>query len=102
MALTTQATVLAVILGLLAIGGLVTSIVQKQFGLDTILGLLITVPILALMVYDTHCLTRGQCEVWSWIRTILYAILPTIAIIFTIVALVKKSKKTEEENAKTA
>lgn len=42
---------------------------------------IITLIYVALLIYDTNCLTAGQCNVWSWIRTVLYLILPIIIII---------------------
>ena len=39
---------------------------------------------IALLIYDTDCLTSGNCNIWSWIRTVLYAILPVLGIVLTI------------------
>jgi hypothetical protein len=35
-----------------------------------------------LLVYDTDCLTAGECSIWSWIRTVLYVIFPVLFLIF--------------------
>lgn len=44
-----------------------------------------TVPLLVLTSYDIQCIVTGQCEVYSWIKTILFLI--TVAIAFYVQAL---------------
>ena len=92
MQLTTQALILAVILGTLLIVSNIILVAHKAFGPDAMLSALIGAAVIALMVYDTDCLTRGQCHGWSWIRTALYSIVPVIAIIHSLWNL-KKDKE---------
>jgi hypothetical protein len=49
-----------------------------------VLTTFVTIMFYVLILYDTNCLTKGECFVWSWIRTILYAILPIIYIYYMI------------------
>lgn len=48
---------------------------------------IIWISLLALIVYDTQCLTSGECNIWSWVRTVIYAILPCLSIIFTLLGI---------------
>lgn len=54
---------------------------------------IISVP---LTTYDTHCLTAGNCNVWSWIRTLLYS-LTFISIIMSVFALSSKKPSQKED-----
>jgi hypothetical protein len=60
-----------------------------------IVGLIISLAYSALIVYDTNCLTIGNCGVWSWVRSIFYVMIPVIIIIMMILSLVKKDDKNE-------
>jgi uncharacterized membrane protein YozB (DUF420 family) len=50
-----------------------------------------------LVAFDTNCLTYGQCDIYSWIRTTLYIIIPIIAIIIMSVVLLSTDKKDDVE-----
>jgi uncharacterized membrane protein (DUF485 family) len=77
-------------------------ILYKQWSTGAIVGLIFYVLFVALTTYDTECLVKGNCVVWSWIRTVLYTFFPTIILIFIIVALIKRDKeallRVQEEN----
>jgi hypothetical protein len=49
-----------------------------------IIGYIIYFFIILLTAYNISCLTKGECEVWSWIVTIL-SVLPMIIIMIIIV-----------------
>ena len=51
---------------------------------------------IAVVVYDTNCLVVGDCNVWSWIRTILYLLLPIVVIIVLFVFMAKQKKNNKE------
>ena len=59
------------------------AIKNKTFKLSgsSVVGCLCTLLTIGIMTFDTDCLTSGSCEIWSWIRTILYIIVPVIAIL---------------------
>lgn len=68
----------------------------------TIPYFILSVLFYAVTVYDTECLVVGNCHAWSWIRTILYLIIPTIYVVTYIWAMVKLAKmKKEAQNANT-
>lgn len=94
--LTTQAFILAVVLGVLLLVTNITLILQKAFNVGTILTTLIAAAVIALMVYDTDCLTRGKCAGWSWIRTILYSIVPIVAILYSVWGIAHPTKKQDQ------
>jgi hypothetical protein len=90
-----QSVIIAIVYILCLIVGLLTIIKQNKVSVGSIIGMLFCLGFIALLVYDTNCLTNGACGVWSWIRTILYIIFPIIGLIIALVALVKPKK---EEN----
>lgn len=95
-----QALVLLVVYIIFFVVGLIMSIKAKTFGMNTVFGLFGSILFLCLTVYDTNCLTAGNCGVWSWIRTILYVLIPLIALVIMFVSFFKGkdiTKKTEEE-----
>lgn len=53
--------------------------------IQSILALLMV----ALVVYDTNCLTSGNCVVWSWIRSLWMALGNVLFIIISIMFMVK-------------
>ena len=96
MQLTTQALVLAIVLGTLLVVTNIALILQKAFNPGTIISSLIGAAVIALMVYDTDCLTKGSCKGWSWVRTILYSIVPVIAILYGVRGMAMKEKAEKE------
>lgn len=94
--LSIQATILAIIYIIVIVMGIITAIIdtvkQRKNGIITPSWVIFTQVVafffwlifIALLIYDTDCLTTGNCNVWSWIRTILYAILPVLGIVFMV------------------
>ena len=37
----------------------------------------------AFFIYNTNCLTAGNCNVWAWVQ----AIMPLVAVVFTLLSL---------------
>lgn len=69
---------------LVILASIITSLAHRSFSSMTAVGMLLASIVICIMVYDTHCLTSGNCGVWSWIRTGIYVIIPIIALIFWI------------------
>lgn len=81
-----QALILLIVYVLCLIVALISSITYKQFNVYTGISLLFTLLFVILLTYDTNCLTAGNCGTWSWIRTVLYVILPIIFLIMTLIS----------------
>lgn len=103
MILSPQAMTVIVIMSITA---LLSSAVMFKYGVGFmyILSSLLTWAVfILLLTFDTNCLTKGPCEVWSWIRTTLYIIMPVITILLLINTLASEgrirdiSESTEEE-----
>lgn len=96
--LSSQSIMIAIVYGLCAIiaaGGLVSS---GNIGVGIICFIIISL-YTALIVYDTNCLTKGSCNIWSWVRTIMYTILPIIMLVVSLFAFImsKSAKKDEHQ-----
>lgn len=102
-----QANLLAIVYIIIIVIAIITTIIQdiklNKSGLITswvifsqIIGLFIWLIFVVLLIYDTDCLTTGNCNVWSWIRTILYLILPVLGIVFTILGFRQLAKETQQ------
>lgn len=52
-----------------------------------ILAYFLYVVILIMLAYDTHCLSSGRCDVWSWIRTTIYCIIPVLFLLMLLYSL---------------
>jgi hypothetical protein len=72
------------------------SISQGTFSGWKVVGLFIWILNVAILLYDTECLLAGNCYVWSWIRTVLYSIIPTIVIVLVVLSLGKKDDTNEQ------
>ena len=68
----------------LALALAVFSVLQSEY-FNLLSIVLFTVPFMVLSAYDIQCIVMGQCEVYSWIKTILFLI--TIALAFYVAAL---------------
>lgn len=79
---------------LLLIISFITAIIQKTFNASFLIGFIFSIGFVALMTYDTACLTHGSCDIWSWIRSVLWIIFPVIFMIYYFFSL--GQKKTEE------
>lgn len=90
MALSPQANLIAVVYVLSIIIGIGMSFKAGTFGMNSIFGTLVTLALLSLILYDTQCLTQGNCGTWSWIRSVLYVLLPSIGLIMMAVSLFQK------------
>lgn len=77
----TPAITLLIVYILIIVLSTVTIIINKQFRATTVLGILLSLGFVALIVYDTECLSAGGCTIWSWIRTVLYIIVPSLILI---------------------
>ena len=91
MALSVPAIILAIVYGLCLTIGIVMSVVKHQFNVLTAISFLFSAAFIALLIYDTQCLTAGSCNTWSWIRTILYVIFPVIALLTAFFSLFTKN-----------
>lgn len=64
-----------------------------------IMFLLLWVMFAMLIVYDTDCVVSGGCVAWSWVRTVLYMLLPMItSVILMVVIFMRKDKDKDENN----
>lgn len=104
MKLSSQAITLIVIYFLLTLVAMVSSVYHKTFSAGSIVGLILWLLIAAVFVYDTNCLTYGSCDVWSWVRTILYGIIPLFVMLLILYILLtsKSDKQQAEENGRKA
>jgi hypothetical protein len=89
-----QAWVIAIVYALCILIGLIGSIVSKKFTLGAAFGTLFSILFVALITYDTACLTNGFCGAWSWIRTLLYVFFPVVGLVVFFIALVAGKKST--------
>lgn len=87
MALTTQSLVLAIVYVLSLVVGLFMTVKAGAFNVAAFIGTVLTLAFIALLVYDTQCLTTGNCTTWSWIRTVLYIFFPALSLILGFFAL---------------
>ncbi len=94
--MSTQSLLVIIIYSLCLLIAFIVSIVKKTINLTGVLGFIFSFLYIALLAYDTNCLTEGQCGTWSWIRTILYLIFPTIILILFMISIFK-NKKIEEK-----
>ncbi len=86
---------------LLLIISFITAIVKKAFNASFLVGFIFSIGFVALMTYDTACLTHGTCDVWSWIRSVLWIIFPVIFLIFYLFSLGQKSTTETVEKTNT-
>lgn len=84
-----------VLILVIAITGAVKSGVTVAGVFSTIFAMCWT----ALLAYDTACLSDNNCGVWSWIRTVLYIIVPCILLITIMVGFASSKKTPEEQQA---
>ena len=84
------AIIIAIVYFLCMIAGLVIIINNHMMNVWYGISLIFQLALILLFVYDTDCLTRGGCGVWSWIRTILNVIFPIVFLIIIISTLVKR------------
>jgi len=92
--MSTQAWVIAIVYVLCILIGLVGTITSKKFTLGAAFGTLFSIIFVALITYDTACLTNGFCGTWSWVRTIMYVLFPVIGLVAFFIALLSGKKAT--------
>jgi membrane protein implicated in regulation of membrane protease activity len=61
---------------------------------------LLGIPLALLFAYDINCLVVGNCNLWSWIRSILYLLVVVLSIVVTVLSLVRKDKANEKKEKK--
>ena len=73
----------------------------KMMGsLVLLLIVVIGIPLALLFAYDINCLVVGNCNVWSWIRTILYLVFVIISIVAIIQLMASQGKQQHKEEDK--
>jgi hypothetical protein len=91
-----QAVIVAVVYFLILAIGFYHAILTATFSLWTAIIFLISLGFALLFIHDTNCLTKGECNWWSSIRTGLFLILPVVLIIIIIVAFFRGKKVSME------
>jgi hypothetical protein len=61
---------------------------------------LITVPFVLLAIYNIDCLTSGNCQIWSWIVTVLISLSMIITTIVVVVVAVMGESNTVQTPTK--
>jgi hypothetical protein len=84
-----QTWIISIVLTVMTILLITVAAVNKALGVNSIVPLIFWILSIFLLSYDTECLVGGNCRIWSWIRTILYSIMPTIIIIIILVSIPK-------------
>jgi predicted tellurium resistance membrane protein TerC len=87
----------ALILLLLDVVGGYVMYGKKMGNLMLLLVVLIGVPLALLFAYDINCLVVGNCNVWSWIRTLLYVVFSVISVVVIVQLMVRQQKKEEKK-----
>ena len=92
-----QAKILAIIYLIVTSLSVLGALVSRTVSWQGIIMTLIWLALAALIVYDTHCLTSGNCNSWSSIRTVLYSIMPVLAIVTMLLAMFPSSQQETEK-----
>lgn len=94
-----QAWLIAIVYSILILIAIIMAISAKTpFSVALVFSFIAFIIYAVLLTYDTACLTAGQCNIWSWIRTAIYTIIPVILIIIAIIALANsKSEPTPQQ-----
>ena len=93
-----QSVIIAIVYILCLIVAIVAIIKQNMLTIGSGVVIIFYLAFIALLVYDTNCLTKGTCGTWSWIRTILYVIFPIISLIAALIALLKTNENEKNKN----
>lgn len=88
--LSTQAWTILIVYLLTLLVSIIIAISKGAFNAFTLLGIFLWLLYIGIFTYDTNCLTRGSCDVWSWIRTILHIIIPILSLILLTASLGQK------------
>jgi len=73
---------------------------QKMGNIVLLIVVLLGIPLALLFAYDINCLVVGNCNLWSWIRTVLYLLVVVLSIVVTVLSLVRKDKSNEKKEKK--
>jgi hypothetical protein len=87
-----QAIIVLIVYFLVLLVSFIGTVKKVKFTFRVFVSLLVSLFIIVLLVYDTNCLTEGTCNIWSWVRTIIYCIFPVIALIFLFIAFFSKEE----------
>lgn len=102
MGLSNQAITIGAVYFVLYLLSIIYVVIDKQpLSFPHYLSYFLTLCFTVLLVYDTHCLTSGRCDVWSWIRTTLYCIIPVLVILMVLYAIAVHKKRDESKNTVT-
>jgi hypothetical protein len=78
---TSQSFVLGIMLTIVAVISLITTLIKGAFTASYVLAFVVTVLMALLTLYDTDCLVMGNCTIWSWMRTAIYAAVPLLLVL---------------------
>ncbi len=76
-----QSIIIAIVYVLVFMLTVIVQIRAKMLTPFIILTGLVYFAFVALLIYDTLCLTTGGCSVWRWIRTALSILIPVVIVI---------------------
>jgi protein-S-isoprenylcysteine O-methyltransferase Ste14 len=102
--LSLQAKVIGIVFLLCQFVNVISSVILQEFVLTTVIATFVVLLFAAILMFDTHCLTKGPCETWSWIRTCLYSlsVIINVIVMIWIMVQIKKTRKaiTQEQTTK--
>lgn len=99
MGISVQAWVILVVYAIVTVVAIVAMFMQ--FNIWYLIPFVIWLIHYGIQVYDTNCLTVGNCSVWSWIRTIFNIIGPILLVILVIYSFATKDRSNDEERNTT-
>ena len=67
--------------------------------LASLIFIFISVPTIAFYLYDIHCTFVGQCNIWGWIKTVMFIINMVFIIIMLIIIIIIASTVKREIKA---
>jgi uncharacterized membrane protein len=92
-----QTWIISIVLTVMTILFVTIAAMNKALGAHSIVPLIFWIFSIFLLSYDTECLVGGNCHIWSWIRTILYSIMPTIIIIILLLSMTSNNKNKQND-----
>lgn len=102
MELSNQALTVSVVYSLVFIIYIILIVSQgEQFSLAYGVYFFLSLVVIVLTVYDTHCLSYGRCDTWSWIRTTIYCFLPVLVLVMLLYLVVTGQYKKKDETTVT-
>ena len=79
--LSAQAVTLVIVYGISLLLGVGWTVKQGAFNAPTAVGYAVTLLWLVVLVYETNCLTTGDCGAYSWLRTIMLIAIPAATVV---------------------